>query len=87
MNGARDNLGAEARVLDTLEEAAATAREIPGLLEKARIAADVLSPEGIRLHPDSERAIGSRFGGRRNLAQVVLILVLVVFTLAILFKF
>ena len=83
---ARDNLGAEARVRDTLEEAAATAREIPGMLEKARIAADVLSPEGIRLHPDSEKAIGSRLGGRRNLAQLALILVFVAFTLVILFK-
>ena len=83
---AQDNLGAEARVRDTLEEAAATAREIPGMLEKARIAADVLSPEGIRLHPDSERAIGSQFGGRRNLAHAALILVLAVLALAILFK-
>ena len=83
---ARDNLGAEARVRDTLEEAAAAAREIPGMLEKARTAADVLSPEGIRLHPDSERAIGSRFGGRRNFAQAALILALAAFTLAVLFK-
>jgi len=81
-----DNLSAEARVRDTIEEAAASARRIPNMLEKAQIAVDVLSPEGIRLHPDSERAIGAQFGERRNLAQFILIFVLVVFTLVILFK-
>ena len=81
-----DNLSAETRVRDTLEEAAATVRKIPDMLEKAQIAADVLSPEGVRLHPDSERAIGSKFVGRRNFIQFVLIFALVVFTLAILFK-
>ena len=81
-----DNLSAETRVRDTLEEAAATVRRIPDMLEKAQIAADVLSPEGVRLHPDSERAIGSKFGGHRNFIQFVLIFALVVFTLAILFK-
>ncbi len=81
-----DNLSAETRVRDTLEEAAATVRRIPDMLEKAQIAADVLSPEGVRLHPDSERAIGSKFGGHRNFLQFVLIFALVVFTLVILFK-
>jgi len=81
-----DNLSAEARVRDTIEEAAASARRIPNMLEKAQIAVDVLSPEGIRLHPDSERAIGTQFGGRRNFVQFVLIFVLVIFTLVILFK-
>jgi ubiquinone biosynthesis protein len=80
------NLSAEARVRDTIEEAAATARKIPNMLEKAQMAADVLTPEGIRLHPDSERAIGSQFGSRRNFVQFVLILVITIFTLVILFK-
>ena len=48
-----DNLSAEARVRDTIEEAVASARRIPNILEKAKIAVDVLSPEGIRLHPES----------------------------------
>ena len=83
---ATDNLSAEAQVRDTIEEAAASARRIPDMLKKAQIAVDVLSPEGIRLHPDSERAIGTQFGGRRNFVQFVLIFVLVIFTLVILFK-
>ena len=82
-----DNLGAEALVRDTIEEAAATARRIPDMLEKAQMATEVLTPDGVRLHPDSERAIGSQFGGRRNFVQIVLIFVLAVFTLVILFKF
>lgn len=81
-----DNLSAEARVRDTIEEAVASARRIPNILEKAKIAVDVLSPEGIRLHPESERAIGTQFGARRNFVQFLLIFALVIFTLIILFK-
>ena len=81
-----ENLSAEARVRDTIEDAAATARKFPNMLEKAQMAADVLTPDGIRLHPDSERAIGSQFGSRRNFVQFVLIFVLAIFTLVILFK-
>ncbi len=83
---ARDNLGADARVRDTLEEAAATARRIPGMLEKAQMVAGVLSQEGLRLHPDSERAIGAHVGRRRTPVQLALIFVLAVVALAILFK-
>jgi hypothetical protein len=56
------------------------------MLEKAQMAADILTPKGIRLHPDSERALGSQFGSRRNFVQLVLIFVLAIFTLVILFK-
>ena len=82
-----ENLGAEALVRDTIEEAAATARRLPDMLEKAQIAADVFTADGVRLHPDSERAIGSQFGRRRNFVQIALIFVLAMFTLVILFKF
>lgn len=83
----QDNLSPEARVRDTMEDAAATARRIPNMLEKAQMAADALSPDGIRLHPDSEKAIGSHFGSGRNFFQIALIAVLVMFTLVILLKF
>ena len=56
------------------------------MLEKAQIAVDMLSPDGIRLHPESERAIGAKFGRRRNFVQLALIVVLALFTLVILFK-
>jgi ubiquinone biosynthesis protein len=80
------NLGPEARVRQTLEEAAVTARRLPEFLEKAQVAASVITPQGIRIHPDSERAIGSRLGGRHNPMQVVLVIAVVAAVIVLLFK-
>jgi ubiquinone biosynthesis protein len=73
----KQNLGPEATVRDTMDEAAATMRQIPGLMEKAQFAASALTPRGLRLHPDSERAIAHQAARRRGLVPMLLFAVAV----------
>ena len=59
----RENLGPEARLRETSEEAMATLRRLPGLLADAeRLLADMASG-GLRLHPDTARAMAAHRGG------------------------
>lgn len=83
----QENLGPEARMRGSIEDAAATVRSIPQILEKAQIASGIVSPEGIRLHPDSEKAIGSHFSNGPRTLQIALVAIIAVFTLTILVKF
>ncbi|HJP21977.1 MAG TPA: 2-polyprenylphenol 6-hydroxylase [Alphaproteobacteria bacterium] len=73
----KENLGPEAAVRDTMGEAAATMRQIPGLMEKAQLAVGALTPQGVRLHPDSERAIAHEAARRRGLWPMLLFAVAV----------
>ena len=68
-----DQLGPEARIRGGLEEAGALARRLPRLVEKAAAAAALLSSEGLRLHPDSARAIASEQTRKRRPWQIAAI--------------
>ena len=66
----RDQLGPEARLRDGLDEAEALARRLPKLVEKAEVAAAMVTSEGLRLHPDSARAIAAEQARKRRPWQI-----------------
>ena len=68
----QDSLGPEARLREGLEEAGGIARRFPRLIEKAELAAAMLAGEGLRLHPDSARAIAAEQDRRRRPTRVLL---------------
>ncbi|MCW8860966.1 MAG: AarF/UbiB family protein, partial [Rhodospirillales bacterium] len=63
-----ENLGPEARLRETLFEAAEAVRRLPRVLEGLERAADTFTEDGLRLHPDTLRAMrGDRsFNGAAN---------------------
>ncbi len=73
----RDNLGPEARMADAVKETALAARRIPAIIERAEQASDQLTAAGIKLHPDSERAIGEASGRRKGMPSMLIIILLV----------
>ena len=69
----RDQLGPETRLREGLEEAGALARRLPRLVKKAETAAALVSDEGLRLHPESARAIAAEQVRRRRPWQIAAI--------------
>tara|TARA_B100000686_G_scaffold352107_1_gene452905 strand:+ start:1075 stop:2613 length:1539 start_codon:yes stop_codon:yes gene_type:complete len=69
----RDQLGPETRLREGLEEAGDFARRLPRLVEKAETAAALVSDEGLRLHPESARAIAAEQVRRRRPWQIAAI--------------
>ena len=55
-----------------LEEAGGIVRRFPRLIEKAELAAAMVGGEGLRLHPDSARAIAAEQDRRRRPTRVLL---------------
>ena len=87
----RDNLGPEARVRDLVGETAQAARRIPGLIDRAEQATEMLSAAGLKLQPGIESGIGHAFGkdrsggiGRRRGMPHMMVIVLLVAVIAIL---
>ncbi len=87
----RDNLGPEARVRDLVGETAQAARRIPGLIDRAEHATEMLSAAGLKLQPDLEGSAGHAFGrdrsggiGRRRGMPHVLVIVLLIAVVALL---
>ena len=77
-----ETLAPEARVRETIDDAARVARRLPEFVENAADA--IIGKDGIRLHPDSTRAIADH-RSRRNLsvrlllwAAVILLVILVI---------
>jgi ubiquinone biosynthesis protein len=63
----RENRGPEARAREALEETAATVRRLPVIARRLEAALTDLAEGGLRVHPDSLRAMGGdhgRCGGR-----------------------
>ena len=56
---ARETLSPDARLKETLGQAAGVARRLPDLVARAEAAAGAVTAEGLRLHPDSARAIAA----------------------------
>jgi ubiquinone biosynthesis protein len=69
----RDQIGPEARLRDGLDEAGSLVRRLPRLVEKAEAAAALVSSEGLRLHPDSARAIAAEQARKRKPWQIAAI--------------
>ena len=64
---ARDNLGPEARIADATAEAIAAVQRLPRLVKHAEATLADLAEGGLKLHPDTVRALGgdaARTGGR-----------------------
>ena len=91
----RDNLGPEARVRDMVGETAQAARRIPGLIDRAEQAAEMMAAAGLKLQPDDAtgpgRGLGHAYGkdrsgtiGRRRGMPHMLVIVLLVAVIAIL---
>ena len=70
----RDQLGPAARLRDGFEEASALARRLPRLVEKAEAAAAMMSADGLRLHPESARAIATEQARKRKPWQIAAVL-------------
>ena len=66
-------LGPEAALRDGIAEASAFARRLPRLVEKAETAAQLLSHDGIKLHPDTARAIAAEQERRRRPWQIAVV--------------
>ncbi len=58
-----ENLGPSARMRDAVEETAAVARRLPGVLDSLEKGAATLAGGHVRLHPDTLRALQSGRGG------------------------
>ena len=69
----RNQLGPEARLREGLDEAGELARRLPRLVKKAEAAAALVSSEGLRLHPDSARAIAAEQARKRRPWQIAAI--------------
>ena len=61
----------ETRLREGLESAEGLARKVPNLLAKAELAAAMVSGKGLRLHPDSARAIATEQARRRRPLQLL----------------
>lgn len=61
---AKDNLGPTARVREHLKDGAETLRRLPALIRQTEQALEELQTGGLKLHPDTARAIGG--SGRTN---------------------
>ncbi len=61
---ARDNLGAEARIADATAEAIATVQRLPKLVKDAEATLADLAEGGLKLHPETVRALGGNAGRR-----------------------
>jgi len=61
----------ETRLREGMESAGRFARQVPHLLDKAQQAASMVSDQGIRLHPDSARAIAAEQTSRRRPLQIL----------------
>ena len=66
----RDRLGAEARLREGLDETRDMARRLPRLVETAAAAAAMAADQGLRLHPESARAIAAEQARRRRPWQI-----------------
>ena len=60
----------ETRLRDGLEGAEGLARKVPKLLEKAELAAALVSGNGLKLHPESAREIATEQTRRRRPLQL-----------------
>lgn len=60
-----DNLGPEARLWEAADSATSLARRLPLLLERAEHVAGQIGEQGLRLHPDSARAITDASNAQR----------------------
>ena len=70
----RNQLGPEARLRDGFDEVSALARRLPRLVEKAEAAAAMMSADGLRLHPDSARAIAAEQARKRKPWQIAAVI-------------
>ncbi len=61
----RENRGPEARLRDSAVEALDTLRRLPGTVAEVEQVARELAGGGIKLHPDTVKALGREGGGRR----------------------
>lgn len=66
----RERLGAEARLREGLDETRDMARRLPRLVETAAAAAAMAADQGLRLHPESARAIAAEQARRRRPWQI-----------------
>jgi len=88
----RDNLGPEARVRDMVSETAQAARRIPGLIDRAEQATEMLTNAGLHLHeggvgPGPRDPFGKNHGhpaGRRRGMPQMMVIVLLVAVIAVL---
>ena len=69
----RDQIGPKAQLRDGLDQAGNLARRLPGLVEKAEAVAALVSSEGLRLHPESARAIAAEQARKRRPWQIAAI--------------
>jgi ubiquinone biosynthesis protein len=59
----RANLGPEARIKNAVMTTARSLEKLPNILAQAEKAAAMMSSEGLKLHPDTVKAMGRRNGG------------------------
>lgn len=59
----RANLGPEARIKNAVLTTARSLEKLPNILAQAEKAAAMMSSEGLKLHPDTVKAMGRRSGG------------------------
>ncbi len=59
----RANLGPEARIKRAVMTTARSLEKLPGILAQAEKAASMMSSQGLKLHPDTVKAMGRRKGG------------------------
>ena len=78
-------IGPAALMREGLEEMGTLARRIPRLVERAEAAALQLSVEGLRLHPETARAIAIEQERRRRPWQIAVVVALIVLVTLIVF--
>jgi ubiquinone biosynthesis protein len=79
----RESLGAEARLREGVEESIALVQRLPRLAREAEAVLAGISSGGVRLHPDSVRALGRARGGTPTALWIVAIAALLLAVAAI----
>ncbi len=69
---ARETLSPGARLRESLSEAAGAARRLPDLVARAEAAASVMTADGLKLHPESARAIAAEQARHRRPLHILL---------------
>ena len=78
-----ENLGPMAKAKEAIADVADAARRLPGLVEKAELAAGAFAPEAMVPTPEMEKYLGVRENARRVPVNTILIGVIVVLVLVL----
>ena len=78
-----ETLAPETRIRETIDEAARAARRLPEFVENAAAAGAALGKDGLKLHPDSARAIADHRSRRHLSVRLALMAVIVLLVILI----